>query len=85
VSKYPRNYLSEEHGEKCDELTHPSFTNRFSPTLFAVFREILDDAIGNLDSGRDDLRGRLEHFQDLLIADATTPVVVGFLGLDDIV
>lgn len=55
----------------CDELTHPSFTNWFSPTLVALLREILDDAIENLDPGRNDLRGRLEHFRDVLIVDAT--------------
>ena len=56
---------------ECDELAYTSFTNWFSPALVATLREILDDAIGDLDPGRNDLRGRLEHFRDVLIADAT--------------
>jgi putative transposase len=55
----------------CDELAYTSFTNWFSPTLVATLREILDDAIENLDPGRNDLRERLESVRDVLIADAT--------------
>ena len=46
----------------CDGIAHTSFSNWFSPTLVALLREILDDAIEDLDPGRNDLRGRLEHF-----------------------
>ena len=56
---------------ECDELAYTSFTNWFSPALVATLREILDDAIENLDPGRNELRGRLEHFRDVLIVDAT--------------
>ena len=55
----------------CDELTYASFHDWFSPAFVALLREILDDAIENLDPGRNDLRGRLEHFRDILIVDAT--------------
>jgi IS4 transposase len=55
----------------CDELTYSSFHEWFSPAFVALLREILDDAIENLDPGRNDLRGRLEHFRDVLIVDAT--------------
>jgi len=56
---------------ECDELAYTSFTNWFSPALVATLREILDDAIENLDPGKNELRGRLEHFRDVLIVDAT--------------
>jgi len=55
----------------CDELAYSSFTNWFSPTLVATLRAILDDAIENLDPGRNELRGRLNRFRDVLAADAT--------------
>jgi IS4 transposase len=55
----------------CDELAYASFYEWFSPTLVATLREILDDAIEDLDPGRNELRGRLEHFRDVLIVDAT--------------
>jgi len=55
----------------CEELSYPSFHEWFEPTFVALLREILDDAIENLDTGRTDLNGRLERFRDVLIADAT--------------
>ncbi len=55
----------------CDDLTYTSFHDWFSPQLVALLREILDDAIENLDPGRNDLRGRLDRFRDVLIVDAT--------------
>ncbi|QZA88273.1 IS4 family transposase [Salinarchaeum sp. IM2453] len=55
----------------CDSLSYPSFYEWFSPAFVALLREILDDAIEDLDPGRNDLRGRLEHFRDVLIVDAT--------------
>jgi IS4 transposase len=55
----------------CDELCYSSFHGWFSPAFVAFLREILDDAIENLDLERDDLRGRLERFRDVLIVDAT--------------
>lgn len=55
----------------CDELTYATFHGWFSPPFVALLREILDDAIENLDTGREDLNGRLERFRDVLIADAT--------------
>ena len=56
---------------ECDELAYSSFTNWFSPALVATLRAILDDAIENLDPGRNELRGRLNHFRDVLAVDAT--------------
>jgi len=53
------------------ELTYSSFHGWFSPGFVALLREILDDAIEDLDPGRNQLRGRLEHFRDVLIRDAT--------------
>jgi len=55
----------------CDELSYASFHEWFEPTLVALLREILDDAIENLDTGRTDLNGRLDRFRDVLIADGT--------------
>src|SRR6056297_3748828 len=55
----------------CDTLTYASFHEWFEPGFVALLREILDDAIENLDTGREDLNGRLERFRDVLIADAT--------------
>jgi IS4 transposase len=55
----------------CDELSYASFHDWFEPGFVALLREILDDAIENLDTGRADLNGRLERFRDVLIADAT--------------
>jgi IS4 transposase len=55
----------------CDELSYASFHGWFEPAFVALLREILDDAIENLDTGRADLNGRLERFRDVLIADAT--------------
>ena len=55
----------------CDELTYASFHGWFEPGFVALLREILDDAIENLDTGRTDLSGRLERFRDVLIVDAT--------------
>jgi len=56
---------------ECDELAYTSFTNWFSPTLVATLRVILDDALENLDPGRNELRGRLNRFRDVLAVDAT--------------
>jgi len=53
-----------------DELVHTSFTSWFSPVLVATLREILDDAIENLDTERSGFRGRLEQFRKVLIVDA---------------
>ena len=55
----------------CDELSYASFHEWFEPTFVALLREILDDAIENLDTGRTDLNGRLDRFRDVLIADGT--------------
>ena len=55
----------------CDELSYASFHDWFEPGFVALLREILHDAIENLDTGRADLNGRLERFRDVLIADAT--------------
>ena len=55
----------------CEELSYAAFHEWFKPGLVALLREILDDAIENLDTGRTDLNGRLECFRDVLIADAT--------------
>jgi len=56
---------------ECDELSYASFHGWFEPGFVALLREILDDAIENLDTGRRDLNGRLERFRDVLIADST--------------
>jgi IS4 transposase len=53
------------------ELSYTSFHGWFSPGYVAILRTILDDAIEDLDPGRNELRGRLEHFRDVLIRDAT--------------
>lgn len=45
----------------CDELSYAAFHEWFEPTFVALLREILDDAIENLDTGRADLNGRLER------------------------
>jgi IS4 transposase len=55
----------------CNELSYAAFHDWFEPGFVALLREILDDAIKNLDAGRVDLNGRLERFRDVLIADAT--------------
>jgi len=55
----------------CDKLSYASFHDWFEPGFVALLREILDDAIENLDTGRRDLNGRLERFRDVLIADST--------------
>jgi len=55
----------------CDELSYAAFHEWFEPTFVALLREILDDAIENLDTGRADLDGRLARFRDVLIADGT--------------
>ncbi len=53
------------------ELYYSSFYEWFSPDFVALFREILDEAIEDLDSGRNQLRDRLKQFRDVLIRDAT--------------
>ena len=55
----------------CETVSYATFHGWFSPAFVAFLREILDDAIENLDTGREDLNGRLERFRDVLIADAT--------------
>jgi IS4 transposase len=55
----------------CEQLSYATFHGWFSPAFVALLREILDDAIEDLDTGRADLNGRLERFRDVLIADAT--------------
>jgi IS4 transposase len=55
----------------CEKLSYATFHGWFSPAFVALLREILDDAIEDLDTGRADLNGRLERFRDVLIADAT--------------
>jgi len=55
----------------CNKLSYSSFHEWFEPGFVALLREILDDAIENLDTGRKDLNGRLERFRDVLIADST--------------
>jgi IS4 transposase len=55
----------------CNELSYAAFHDWFEPGFVALLRDILDDAIENLDTGREDLNGRLERFRDVLIADAT--------------
>ena len=53
------------------ELYYSSFHGWFSPGFVALLREILDDAIEDLDPGRNQLRGRLETVRDVLIRDGT--------------
>jgi len=55
----------------CESLSYASFYEWFSPAFVALLQDILDDAIEDLDPGRNDLRGRLERFRDVLIVDAT--------------
>ena len=55
----------------CDELSYATFHGWFKPGFVALLREILDDAIENLDTGQTELTGRLERFRDVLIVDAT--------------
>ena len=45
---------------ECDTLSYPAFYEWFDPAFVALLREILDDPIENLDTGREDLNGRLE-------------------------
>jgi len=46
----------------CNELSYASFHDWFEPGFVALLREIFDDAIENLDTGRRDLNDRLESF-----------------------
>jgi len=55
----------------CDELSYAAFHEWFEPGFVALLREILDDAIENLDTGRAELNRRLERFRDVLTADVT--------------
>ncbi|THE63751.1 IS4 family transposase [Salinadaptatus halalkaliphilus] len=55
----------------CDELSYATFHGWFSPPFVALLREILDDAIENLDTKSADLSGRLERFRDVLIVDGS--------------
>ncbi|WP_011572703.1 hypothetical protein, partial [Haloquadratum walsbyi] len=45
----------------CDELSYSAFHDWFELGFVALLREILDDAIENLDTGRAELNGRLER------------------------
>ncbi|SDK10314.1 hypothetical protein SAMN05216226_11825 [Halovenus aranensis] len=45
----------------CDKLSYAAFHDWFEPGFVALLREILDDAIENLDTGRAELNGRLER------------------------
>ncbi len=54
-----------------NKLSYSLFHEWFEPGFVALLREILDDAIKNLDTGRKDLNGHLERFQDVLIIDST--------------
>jgi len=56
---------------ECDELAYSTVHGWFEPGFVALLREILDEAIENLDTGKTDLSGRLERFRDVLIVDAT--------------
>ena len=56
--------------DDCDELAYATFHGWFEPAFVALLREILGEAIANLDTGRDDLCGRLEQFRDVLIVDS---------------
>jgi IS4 transposase len=55
----------------CYQLSYAAFHNWFEPGFVALLREILDDAIENLDTERANLNGRLGIVRDVLIADAT--------------
>ena len=54
-----------------EHLSYASFHGWFSPAFVALLRQLLDEAIEELDPGKNELRGRLEHFRDVLIVDAT--------------
>ena len=54
-----------------NEFSYASFHDWFEPGFVALLREILDDAIENLDTGRRDLNGCLERFREILVADST--------------
>ncbi len=55
----------------CNKLSYSSFHECFEPGFVALLREILEDSIENLDTGRKNLNGRLKRFRDVLIADST--------------
>jgi len=55
----------------CGTLCYLSFHEWFTPAFVAQLREILDEAIENLDPDRNELRGRLHRFRDVIIADDT--------------
>ncbi len=55
----------------CGGLSYAEFHEWFEPGFVVLLREILDDAIKNFDTGREDLNERLERLRDVLIADAT--------------
>ena len=54
----------------CDELAYATFHGCFEPGFVAHLREILVGSIENIDTGRADLRGRLERIRDVLILDS---------------
>jgi len=64
-SDHPLQAFLERYVEMadCNELFYAAFHDWFEPGFVALFREILDDAIENLDTGRTDLNGRLETFE----------------------
>jgi len=50
----------------CNKLSYSSLHEWLEPGFVTLLREILDDAIENLDTGRKDLNGRLEPFETSL-------------------
>ncbi|GGN95797.1 hypothetical protein GCM10009030_23370 [Haloarcula pellucida] len=55
----------------CNDPSYSTFHGWFSPAFVALLGEILDDASEDLDTGQDDLNGRLERVRNVLIVDAT--------------
>lgn len=55
----------------CGTLCYSSFHEWFTPAFVAQLREVLDEAIENLDPDRNELRDRLHRFRDVIIADET--------------
>lgn len=54
-----------------DEPAYTSFTYWLFPAFVALPRDLLDAVTDDLDLGRNYLRGRREHFRNVLIVDAT--------------
>lgn len=68
IQAFLERYVEMAH---TSELCYASFYGWFSPMFVTLLREVLDEAIEDLDPSRNQLRGRLEHFRDVLIVDAT--------------